>query len=89
MKVQEYIDAVREICARHGADRVILFGSRARGTNTPNSDFDLAVYGANGIYDIIDEIDLLPTLFSADVVDMDACANQALIEEVRRHGLLI
>ncbi len=30
-------------------DKVILFGSRARGTNTDRSDIDLAVYG--GDYD--------------------------------------
>ena len=39
------IDEIREIvsgcAARHGAERIYLFGSYARGENTPTSDIDL------------------------------------------------
>ena len=33
------------LARRFGAKRLVLFGSRARGDNRPNSDIDLAVYG--------------------------------------------
>ena len=33
------------LARRFGAKRLVLFGSRARGDNRPNSDMDLAVYG--------------------------------------------
>ena len=34
-----------ELARRHGAQRLVLFGSRARGDNKERSDIDLAVYG--------------------------------------------
>ncbi|MBQ7263703.1 MAG: nucleotidyltransferase substrate binding protein [Synergistaceae bacterium] len=36
---------VRRIAEAHGVERVVLFGSRARGMNGPRSDVDLAVWG--------------------------------------------
>lgn len=33
------------LAAKHGAQQLVLFGSRARGDNTPRSDVYLAVYG--------------------------------------------
>lgn len=36
---------IAQIAEREGAQRVILFGSRARGTNLPKSDIDIAVEG--------------------------------------------
>ena len=41
-------------------DKVILFGSRARGTNSQRSDIDLAVYGGNFdlfYWNIMDKVD--------------------------------
>lgn len=41
---------VGEICrfARSaGVEKIVLFGSRARGNNTERSDVDLAVYGGD------------------------------------------
>ena len=32
---------------KHSVTKVILFGSRARGTNTERSDIDIAVYGGD------------------------------------------
>ena len=34
-----------DLAAKYGAQKLVLFGSRARGDNTPRSDIDLAVYG--------------------------------------------
>ena len=33
---------------KYSINKVILFGSRARGDNTERSDIDIAVYGGNG-----------------------------------------
>lgn len=32
---------------KYSVTKIILFGSRARGTNTERSDIDIAVYGGN------------------------------------------
>src|SRR5688572_12265552 len=38
-----------EVCRRHGAHTVLLYGSRARGDDTPTSDVDLvAIRSAGG-----------------------------------------
>lgn len=87
MTEQEYQQHIRDLCLAHGATRVVLFGSRARGTNSPRSDFDLAVYGLASTEALQGAIDDLPTLFSADVVNMETCLNPYLIQEVEAHGV--
>lgn len=43
-KVQiNYSDIVKRILSETDAEKVILFGSRARGDNTPESDLDLLI----------------------------------------------
>ena len=42
--VRQMIDAA----AAAGAQKLVLFGSRARGDERPASDIDLAVYGLSG-----------------------------------------
>ena len=32
---------------KYSIEKLVLFGSRARGTNTERSDFDIAVYGGD------------------------------------------
>ncbi len=41
--IQERRDEVLRLAARHGAGNVRLFGSAARGEDTPDSDIDLLV----------------------------------------------
>lgn len=60
MTEQEFIARVRELGRRHHAARIVLFGSRAHGTNSPNSDFDLAVYGMPSTAAFEEDLDSLP-----------------------------
>ena len=89
MTEREFIENVRAICDASGASKVLLFGSRAHGTNRLTSDFDFAVYGASDIERIREEVDDLPTLYSADIIDMQTCTNYALIREIDDHGILV
>ena len=43
--MEEIYHQLAELARRHGAQRLVLFGSRARGDNKERSDIDLAVYG--------------------------------------------
>ena len=45
MILEEVFQKITEICRRNGASRVILFGSRAKGTARDRSDIDIAVCG--------------------------------------------
>lgn len=39
----EAFDSIIDICKEYHVDRVVLFGSRARGTNTRVSDIDIVI----------------------------------------------
>ena len=64
-----------EIISSHLADsKIILFGSRAKGTNRERSDYDVAIIWKekipSGIYSYIqEELDNLYTLKTIDLID--------------------
>ena len=65
---------------------VILYGSRAKGTAQERSDIDIAVSGVEDFESLTEQIENLPTLFSVDIVNMDTCRNQLLLEDIRQYG---
>jgi predicted nucleotidyltransferase len=89
MTEAEYLARVRALCAEQHARRVVLFGSRGRGDNAPTSDFDIAVFGADDPTALAERIDEIPSLYATDLIDMDTCANPALVREVERDGVLL
>lgn len=82
------LQAIADFAERSGAQRVVLFGSRARGTNQERSDVDLAVSGGDfdGFYWAV--MEQMPSLLSFDVVDLEE-ASEALREEIRRDGVVL
>ena len=74
---------------KHSVTKVILFGSRARGTNTERSDIDIAVYGGDfdSFYWNIKEN--IYSLLSFDVVDMNSRVTEELKKEIERDGVVI
>ena len=71
--ISEMKEIVAPIAHRYGVERIFLFGSRARGDNTPGSDIDLRVdrggakgFALGGLYEYLSEafhvdLDLLTT----------------------------
>ena len=76
-----------ELAVRHKLDRVILFGSRARGDNKPRSDIDLAVKGGNIAAFAADVDEEIPTLLMFDVVDLDRPVQAELMAEIEKDGI--
>ncbi len=83
------MDAARlkEIFAKHHVRLAVMFGSRARGSSRPSSDFDVAVEGE------VDTIALAAALSDAvlanvDVVDLDRLS-YSLRNEVLRDGKVV
>ena len=70
-------------------EKVILFGSRARGTNRERSDIDIAVSGGNfdGFYWSLNETSW--TLLSFDIVELDKGISEELRKEIERDGVVI
>ena len=69
--------------------KIILFGSRARGTNTERSDIDIAVYGGdfdNFYWDVKEKIH---SLLMFDIVQADAPISDELKEEIEKDGVVI
>lgn len=91
MRNMEHVyNQIREICAEERAARVMLFGSRARGTAEEKSDIDLAVWGCPDFPHLEDRLDNeLWSLLQLDVVDMDESSSHELLEEVLKDGKVL
>lgn len=70
-------------------ERVVLFGSRARGTHGEKSDIDLAVSGGRALEFYYDLEEQARTLLTFDVVNLDRGINAELQAELERDGVVI
>lgn len=86
MRVEDVIEVAVKLCREFGAKKVTLFGSRAKETALERSDIDIAVSGVENIDLLIQKIEELPTLYSIDIVNMDNCKNELLLEDIRQYG---
>lgn len=83
---------IRDISAfskKYNVQKVILFGSRARGTHTERSDIDIAVIGGDfdSFYWAVKET--IHSLLSFDIVDYDSEASEQLKREIEKDGVVI
>lgn len=65
---------------------MILYGSRAKGTARERSDIDIAVTGVDDFDMLAKEAEDLPTLYSVDLLNLDTCRNQLLLEDIKEYG---
>lgn len=86
MRADEVISQVAELCRKYNAKKVILYGSRAKGTARERSDIDIAVSGAENFDILVEKVEELPTLYFVDLVNMDTCKNELLLEDIRQYG---
>jgi len=86
MKAEEVIQEIVKLCRSFHAKEVILYGSRARGTARERSDIDIAVAGVSDFELLAEKIEDMPTLYSVDLLNMDTCRNQLLLEDIRQYG---
>ena len=86
MRADEVISQFAELCRKYSAKEVILYGSRAKGTARERSDIDIAVSGAEDFDILVEKVEELPTLYSIDLVNMDSCKNELLLEDIRQYG---
>ncbi len=72
---------------------LILFGSRARHTNRPGSDFDFAIKGDNLNLEVLLNLNLslenLNTPYKFDVVIFERITDPNLLREVEAHGVVL
>ena len=86
---ERVIRDISTFAKKHSVEKVILFGSRARGTNTERSDIDIAVYGGDfdGFYwDIKEKIH---SLLMFDIIQADTPISEELEQEIEKDGVTI
>lgn len=74
---------------RHQIEKVILFGSRAKGTHTKRSDIDLAASGGEFDDFYWDLKENTHSLLSFDVVELDGNISDELQQEIERDGVIL
>ena len=84
-KKQEIIQLAKEC----GVNKVILFGSRARGDYKSRSDIDLAVSGGDIVHFRTEIDEAVRTLLMFDVVNLDEPVQKPLLESIEKEGILL
>lgn len=76
---------------KYQAEKIVLFGSRARGDNHSRSDIDLAIYGMQNCNQSLfwSEVDDLPTLLKFDLVFISETTDQELVKNIEKDGVLL
>lgn len=86
MTIESILERIATLCRSERATRALLFGSRAKCTARPESDIDIAVSGARDFEALSEAIEDIPTLYTIDVVNLDTCKNELLLEDIRKYG---
>ena len=74
---------------KYSIEKIILFGSRARGTNAERSDIDIAVYGGDFDHFYWDVKEKVHSLLMFDIVQADVAISDELKQEIGRDGVTI
>ncbi|HBJ1650162.1 UNVERIFIED_ORG: DNA polymerase subunit beta [Clostridium botulinum] len=87
----EIINSIQDICKRYNfIEKVIIFGSRARGDNDVKSDIDIAVYSKKPILEFIEDVEMnTRTLLEFDFSHMNSIQDEFFVEQVTKEGIII
>ena len=83
------IQEIRDLAQKYGINRVILFGSRARGDYKRVSDIDLAVSGGDFVRFALDVDEETSTLLMYDFVNLDRAVQEELKDSIQREGRIL
>lgn len=83
------IQEIREIAKKHSVQKVILFGSRARGNYERASDIDLAVLGGNDILFALDVEEEVATPLKFDVINLNGNVQKELKQSIQTEGIVL
>ncbi|MCI8292606.1 MAG: nucleotidyltransferase domain-containing protein [Hespellia sp.] len=83
------IDEINAIAKKHNINKVILFGSRARGDYHRASDIDLAVSGGNITRFTLDIEEETSTPLKYDVVNLNENISKQLLKFIESEGIIL
>lgn len=89
---QETVSKICAVFARHAEiEKVLLYGSRAKGGHHPGSDIDFAIIGHNLEHALLgridDELDDLLLPYRFDLSIFSKISHPDLLEHIRRVGV--
>lgn len=83
------IEEIRTFAKKYNVDKVVLFGSRARGDYKRTSDIDLAVTGGDFARFALDVDEETSTLLEYDIVDMSREMQEELRQSITQEGKIL
>lgn len=86
---KKVIEEIRNLAKKYDIEKVILFGSRARGDYKRTSDIDLAVTGGAISEFTLSVDEETNTLLEYDVVNMDGSVQEELMDSIRKEGKVL
>ncbi len=83
--------SIAELGKQYSAEKIVLFGSRARGDNREKSDVDIAVFKmpSNNHVPFAQAVESLPTLLQFDIVFISENTNALLLENIKKDGVIL
>ncbi len=87
------MEQIKDIAMKYNVDKILLFGSRARGDHSLVSDYDIAVFekdlsSLDKAYFCAD-IEEINTLKKIDIVFVHESFTDELMENIKRDGVTI
>lgn len=80
------LEEIRSLAQQYGIEKVILFGSRARGDFYKTSDIDIASCGGDFLRFSLDVEEETSTLLQYDIVNLDGAVSEELRESIFKEG---
>ena len=85
----QVINEITILAEKYRIEKIILFGSRARGDFHRSSDIDLAVYGGDVTGFSLDVEEYTSTLLTYDVIDMEKAHQIDFVNSIEKEGKVI
>lgn len=89
--MEELYNTIANLGKQYSAEKIVLFGSRARGDNREKSDVDIAVFKmpSNNHVPFAQAVESLPTLLQFDIVFVSENTNALLLENIKKDGVTL
>jgi predicted nucleotidyltransferase len=91
--MDEVLEQIKQLAIKYKVEKIVLFGSRARGDHSPVSDYDIAVYSQ--VMSSVDqacfwaEVEEINTLKKIDLLFMNGNIDVEMLKNIKRDGVII